>query len=256
MKQTIFIGGITLILGFVAGYFSGTKATAEAAAEMAEEARTHYKKCREALEEAKETEARNVKNRQDEEDREYSVGELVDIVDDMIASGVDPQDISDAVEGELGLTSRQVVVTERLVAPVSVVSDEVVTAMTNYHSISKQRNPEQEVKEMKKRPGPPYVISADEFMDTERENPPEQRTLTYYQGDNVLCDENTGDRIESKSVNKIVGNDNLKRFSDPEETARLSGDRNVMHVRSPWTDSEFEILNNPGRYEDEVLNRR
>lgn len=87
----------------------------------------------------------------------------------------------------------------------------------------------------------PYILSAEEFLTNESEY--EQITLTYFEGDKVLVDDQ-----ESPVPNpeKLVGTSNLRRFG------WRSRDRNVVYVRNSHLKLEFEILRSEGKYMKEV----
>lgn len=88
----------------------------------------------------------------------------------------------------------------------------------------------------------PYIITQDEFFENEDERP--QVNLTYYRGDDVLADE------EDRTIDNadgIVGNENLQKFGYG------SNDRNVVYVRNPKINVEYEIVHSHGEYAVEVL---
>lgn len=87
----------------------------------------------------------------------------------------------------------------------------------------------------------PYIISADEFLHDESEY--EKITLTYFEGDRVLVDDQEQPVPDS---NRLVGDANLKRFG------WMSKDRNVVYVRNSLLQLEFEILRSDGSYMKEV----
>lgn len=88
----------------------------------------------------------------------------------------------------------------------------------------------------------PYVISKDEYF----ENAPEhtQVSITYYEGDGVLADED--DPMDN--VETIVGEDNLMRFGHG------SDDSNVVYVRYEPNEIDYEISRSTGKFSEEVLN--
>lgn len=94
--------------------------------------------------------------------------------------------------------------------------------------------------EMRKRGSDkPYIIHRDEFMD--EESGFRQSSLTYYSGDNILCDEK-----ESPIYNHEIVAGTL-RFGHG------SKDRNIVYVRNPVLESEYEIILDEGHYQVEVL---
>jgi hypothetical protein len=88
----------------------------------------------------------------------------------------------------------------------------------------------------------PFVISQEEFMANERDYI--QATLTYYEVDAKLCDEND-DLIDE--VEATVGLEFIVNFGHE------SSDENTVHVRSPNLDMDFEIVKSPGSFARDVL---
>jgi hypothetical protein len=91
----------------------------------------------------------------------------------------------------------------------------------------------------------PYVISHDEFMANEFEHP--QNSLTYYEGDEILADEQDNAIQDSDT---LVGDLNLTRFGHG------SRDPNVVYVRNELMEVEFEITRSPGKFAEEVMGLR
>ena len=89
-------------------------------------------------------------------------------------------------------------------------------------------------------PDKPYIIHVDEYMDKE-EVDNRQSTLTYYDGDNILCDT---DDTPVYDVENIVG---FLRFGHG------SKDPNVCYVRNERLMAEYEILRDPGYYQVQIL---
>ncbi len=89
--------------------------------------------------------------------------------------------------------------------------------------------------------GAPYIIHKDEFTQNEREYT--QSTLTYFEEDDVLCDERDtpiDDREE------MIGLDLFERFGHG------SGDANILFVRNPIREIDIEIIKSSGSYAEEV----
>lgn len=84
----------------------------------------------------------------------------------------------------------------------------------------------------------PYVISPDEFGDSEYD----METLYYYE-DGVLTDDQ-GNRIED--VESVVGKSSLNHFGEYEDDS--------VHVRNEQYKTDYEILRDPEKYSD-VINR-
>lgn len=91
-------------------------------------------------------------------------------------------------------------------------------------------------------PDSPFIISKEEFL----ENDPEynQVTITYYEDDDVLADEQ--DRPVDNQV-QLVGNDALEKFGYG------SGDNNIVYVRNPNLDIDLEVLRSTNSYAATVL---
>lgn len=89
-------------------------------------------------------------------------------------------------------------------------------------------------------PAVPYVIHRDEFFGDEM-GWDSQSTLTYYAGDHVLCDERDEPLM---NPGKIVG---FLRFGIG------SGDPNICYIRNEVLQAEYEVLQDPGSYEIDVL---
>jgi hypothetical protein len=84
-----------------------------------------------------------------------------------------------------------------------------------------------------------YIITHEEFMNSERDWPQDQ--LTYYAGDQVLCD-----LLEKPIYNhtQFVGHD--LRFGHG------SGDPNVVYIRNEREQMEYEVTLHTGHYLVEV----
>ncbi len=87
----------------------------------------------------------------------------------------------------------------------------------------------------------PYVMHFEEYQQSECSH---QVTITYFEGDDVLVDES--DEVISKK-DEVVGMDNLGKFGYG------SNDPNVVYVRNPQLDVEYEILLHKGHYAKEIL---
>lgn len=87
----------------------------------------------------------------------------------------------------------------------------------------------------------PYIIHVDEF--TAQETSFEQHTLTYFEGDDVLCNQ-LDTPIEN--VDELVGVASLGKFGHG------SNDGNIVYVRNMELELEFEIVHSDGDYAHEV----
>lgn len=92
----------------------------------------------------------------------------------------------------------------------------------------KSRNPEQ-----------PYVLHKDEFWREELGYT--QTTLTYYEGDNMLVDQ---EDVPVYNFESIIG---------PLRFGHGSQDRNVFYVRNNRLRAEYEIIKDRGHYAIEIL---
>lgn len=97
--------------------------------------------------------------------------------------------------------------------------------------------------ELKRRsPDIPYVIHYDErdHMDDYQDV-----TLTYFEGDDVLCDERD-EPIPIEARDRLVGEKNLERFGHG------SNDRNVVYIRNDVLEILYEVVKSPRAFAEEV----
>jgi hypothetical protein len=87
--------------------------------------------------------------------------------------------------------------------------------------------------------GKPYVIHRDE----QEEMGLTQSTFTYYEGDDVLCDER--DRVVD-ARDEILGTDFMEKFGHG------SDDPNVVYIRNEDLGVEIEVCRSPNSYAEEV----
>lgn len=85
----------------------------------------------------------------------------------------------------------------------------------------------------------PYVIHREEFYADEKDYT--QCTLTYYAGDNIMCDE------------QDVPVYNHETITGPLLFGHGSHDPNVVHIRNDTQMAEYEICYDPGLYSVDVL---
>lgn len=91
-------------------------------------------------------------------------------------------------------------------------------------------------------PDEPYVISVGEYSETEVGYT--QVAITYYEGDDVLTDE------EGKvvpDVDRLIGTKSLTEFG------KFSQDTNIVYVRNERLELDFEIIRDPREYVEVVL---
>lgn len=85
----------------------------------------------------------------------------------------------------------------------------------------------------------PYVIHRDEFYGEEKDYV--QTSLTYYEGDNIMVDE---EDVPVYNFEDVVG---------PLKWGHGSDDPNVFHVRNDRLNAEYEVLFDRGHYSVEIL---
>lgn len=88
-------------------------------------------------------------------------------------------------------------------------------------------------------PDRPYIIHRDEFFGDESDY--RQITLTYYEGDNILCDDQD---IPVYNPEKVVGQMIF---------GHGSADPSIVYIRNEKLDAEYEIILDAGFYQTEVL---
>lgn len=88
----------------------------------------------------------------------------------------------------------------------------------------------------------PYLISSEEFMTTETEW--DKLSITYYEDDDVLADENDK---PIDNIDYLVGEKHLDYFGID------SGDKNIVFIRNGNISSDIEITRNLGAYTEIVL---
>jgi len=92
-------------------------------------------------------------------------------------------------------------------------------------------------------PNRPYVITEEEFRIDFPQH--EKITLTYYAGDDTLC-ENDGNFIPDQDG--TAGNENLHNYF-----GLASGDENLLHIRNERVGCDFEITRDGDSYQRAVL---
>lgn len=92
-----------------------------------------------------------------------------------------------------------------------------------------------------KREGEPYIVTLEDHM--EGQDGYDVSTLTYYDGDDVLCD--SRDEIVD-DVDGMINFYSLSRFG------YLSNDANIVYVRNDRLKMDFEVCRVDGRYSEIV----
>jgi hypothetical protein len=103
-------------------------------------------------------------------------------------------------------------------------------------------DPEEEAERRATKPNEPFVITADEFNENETDY--EQQCLTYYDGDDVLADQQDQPIPE---IDKVIGYENLLRFGHG------SGDPMLVFIRNNKLEVDFEVTHSDGKFAKEVL---
>lgn len=98
-----------------------------------------------------------------------------------------------------------------------------------------------DVEVSKRNPQFPYIITEDEF--NEGALGFEQASITYYEGDDILCG---SDDKPIDAVEDVVGEDHLHMFG------RGASDPNTVHVRNETIEIDFEITRSRGSFSTEV----
>jgi len=91
-------------------------------------------------------------------------------------------------------------------------------------------------------PDKPYVVHYDERTEFDYQSV----TLTYYAGDNVLCNERDEPIDPEYERDNLIGEGNLDRFGHG------SNDANVVYVRNDKLELVFEICYAPGYFAEDV----
>lgn len=99
-----------------------------------------------------------------------------------------------------------------------------------------------EVEQASRNENEPYIINHEEYLEAEPGY--EQVVFTYYEGDDVLADEQDKPVDE---IERVVGEDNLMRFGHG------SGQNNVVYIRNDRLTMDFEIVKSTGKFAEEVL---
>lgn len=89
----------------------------------------------------------------------------------------------------------------------------------------------------------PYVIHIDEKGQTEDRY--DDLTFTYYEADDVLCNE-ADEVISGPERENLVGEGNLNRFGHG------SGDSNIVYIRNDRMETVIELVRSPNAYAEEV----
>jgi hypothetical protein len=117
---------------------------------------------------------------------------------------------------------------------------EAAVALTNYQGMATTDKPKATRPAIDPEAKEPYLIGADEFVNTEVGY--EQITVTYYEGDDVMVDE-VDEPLTAKRIEECIGRGNLAKF----------GELSVIYVRCEKFNMDFEVVRDTGKYSVEVL---
>lgn len=93
-------------------------------------------------------------------------------------------------------------------------------------------------------PEAPYVIHVDEKYDDASQGY-DMITVTYYEGDDVLCNDRD-EPIGHTDRNELIGEGNLLRFGHG------SGDPVIVYVRNDKVEIIYEVIRSPNKFAEEV----
>lgn len=211
IREAQFLSG-GLLLGVNLGFFVAKKYM-----------QTKYDKLAEELREKYAAEVREARLSYERAKQNWEKPELKEVVEELGYSPAEQQAINE-VEAEVEEETRNVFETA------------TVDGWDYESEIERRSHLDPEV---------PFIIHRDEFFQNE-DDEYDQTTITYYAGDDVLCDERD-EVLEPRD--HIVGSDNLKMMG----TGHGSGDPNVLYIRNPRTCSDFEVVMNEGKYSEDAL---
>lgn len=101
----------------------------------------------------------------------------------------------------------------------------------DYHEERRRRSPDR-----------PYVIHTDERAEFEGYS---DVTLTYYEADDVLCNERD-EIVDPSERDKLVGEKNLERFGHGSE------DPSIVYIRNDELEIVYEVVKSPNSFAEEV----
>jgi hypothetical protein len=230
-KNRIGFYALGMGVGAITGYFVAKRLLETKYSKIADEAidemREHYQAKARALEAeaAKRPVEEIVKERGYSSDKEESVAPPMAVKPPPAVE--EEQARRDRVEEQ---TDSQIVMPDPETAR-NLFKEAEVTHEWDWHEERKQRSPDI-----------PYVIHADERFETETYT---DVTLTYYDGDGVLCNERD-EIIDPNDIDRLVGEKNLERFGHG------SGDAVIVFIRNDAMEIIYEVIKSPNSYAEEV----
>lgn len=145
------------------------------------------------------------------------------------------KDLTTVVE-ELGYKTPEVSKPDK---PLEVSTESVETNVFENSSTPMVWNYDTEV--ANRNPAQPYILHREEFHTGDAGH--DQSTLTYFAGDDVLCDERDTP-VDNRDA--MVGDENLEKFGHGSE------DPNVVYIRNEPLGIDFEIVRSEGKFAQEV----
>jgi hypothetical protein len=112
----------------------------------------------------------------------------------------------------------------------NIFEEAAITHEWDWHAERKRRSPDI-----------PYVIHYDERYEMDYQSV----TLTYYDGDDVLCDDRD-DIIDPDRRNELLGEEWINRFGHG------SGDAAIVFIRNDQLEIMYEVVKSPHSYAEEV----
>jgi hypothetical protein len=210
--------GVGATVSFAVAYRRAQTKYSKLADEEISEMRQHY------MEKGKALESEAAKRPLDEivEEQGYSSAEIEDTPPPMVVKPPTPEpekvdniEVVDPPDAEVVR---------------NIFTDTEVTHEWDWHAERRSRSPDV-----------PYVIHYDE----QHEMDYQIVTVTYYEGDDVLCYDND-EVIDPDKRDEIIGEGNLDRFGHG------SNDAAIVYIRNDKLELVFEVVRSPNHYAEEV----
>lgn len=215
------------VIGFVIAHRKAETKFNQIAEQEIEQMRAHYEEKRRALE------AEVLKPKLEEiiEERGYSVDPPM-VVTPPTAIVEAAQEAVDNEEDE----------NEDEVVDAVIIEDPVADAIVErnvFKQVQEESDWDEHEERRKRSPLRPFVIHVDEREDGAFPT----ATYTYYEGDDVLCDEQD-QPVEDRE--RLVGEQNLERFGHG------SNDPDIVYIRNPPLEMDIEVIKSPNTFAEEV----
>jgi hypothetical protein len=217
------IPAVTGVASFVVGTGFGYFVAAARLSKKVKEVEANQKLLREYIESTRNPKEPTLAESREDEKPMIQQTETDDI-EDMVEIEIDPVELDDPA--------------------VPYLEEERLTGIEPFHTRifsddSDDDDWDYEVEVQKRSDDKPYIIHRDEFM--AEESGFRQSSLTYYAGDNILCDEKDEPIYNHELISGTL------RFGHG------SKDISIVYVRNPILESEYEIILDHGHYQVEVL---